>query len=41
MSAHGRPEALMPKRAARSNKLSAHGRPEALMPKRAALEVDQ
>jgi hypothetical protein len=37
MSAHGRSEALIPKRAARRVvQMSAHGRCEALIPKRAA-----
>jgi hypothetical protein len=40
MSAHGRSEALIPKRAAREgSQMSAHGRSEALIPKRAARRV--
>jgi hypothetical protein len=40
MSAHGRSEALIPKRVARRvGPMSAHGRSEALIPERAARRV--
>jgi hypothetical protein len=42
MSAHGRPEALIPQRVARRVvKMTAHGRPEALIPQRVARRVVQ
>jgi hypothetical protein len=42
MSAHGRPEALMPQREARSHLLRVNGRsPEALMPQREARRMFQ
>jgi hypothetical protein len=41
MSAHGRPEALIPERKARRVVQCAHGRPEALIPERAARRAVQ